>query len=132
MACSSPNQSSESSSVEVKVTQEPAVKVIDVIEFEAKLNSGNVQVIDVRTDGEVAEGVIPGAIQIDISDRENFEAEIAKLDKDRDVLVYCKVGGRSAQAASYMESQGFSKVYDLKGGILAWNGAGKDIKELEK
>ena len=56
----------------------------------------------------------------------DFKAKLDKLDKTKPVYVYCKVGGRSGQAASQMQAMGFSKVYNLIGGMDAWKGAGKE------
>jgi len=80
----------------------------------------------------VARGVIPGAVQIDFMDSAEFEKGIAQLDRDKDILVYCKVGGRSAKAAKYLENEGFQKVFDLKGGFDSWSAAGKQTEKLQK
>jgi len=130
-ACSdntSQNEDTESHAV----SQEPVVKVVDVKAFEKAMDKDNVLIVDVRTDGEVAQGVIPGAIQIDFMNKDEFQAGVAQLSKEKDVLVYCKVGGRSAKAAEYMESQGFKSVYDLDGGFDAWSAEGKQTEKLEK
>jgi rhodanese-related sulfurtransferase len=79
----------------------------------------NLQIIDVRTDGEVAQGIIAGAQQIDIS-KPNFNAELAKLDKNAPVLVYCAAGGRSKTALDQMKSLGFAEVHNLARGYGAW------------
>jgi rhodanese-related sulfurtransferase len=55
----------------------------------------------------------------------DFAQKIAKLDKNRPVMVYCAAGGRSASAASQFKKLGFAKVYDLDGGMGAWKKAGK-------
>lgn len=83
----------------------------------------NIQVLDVRTPGEVAKGLIAGAVVYDYNDNK-LPLAIASLDKTKPVLVYCLGGGRSASAASDLKKAGFSTVYDLKGGILAWQAAG--------
>lgn len=85
-----------------------------------------VQLLDVRTPGEYSGGFIKGAVNMDFNS-DAFEEEIGKLSKDIPVMVYCKAGGRSAQAADLLESKGFKKIYDLKGGILAWEHAGLGI-----
>jgi rhodanese-related sulfurtransferase len=77
------------------------------------------QIIDVRTDGEVAAGMIEGAIQIDIS-QADFKTKINQLDKSKPVLVYCKSGGRSKNAQSIMQQSGFQEVHNLLGGYMAW------------
>ena len=45
---------------------------------------------------------------------------ISKLDKNKPVLLYCAMGGRSSKASKVFKSQGFKKIYDLKGGFLSW------------
>ena len=79
----------------------------------------NLQIIDVRTDGEVAAGMIEGAAQIDIS-KPNFEQELMKLDKSAPVLVYCAAGGRSKTAQDKMIALGFKEVHNLEDGYSGW------------
>ena len=55
----------------------------------------------------------------------SFETNLAKLDKEKPVAVYCKVGGRSGQAMAKMQELGFKEVYNLKGGMDAWKSAKK-------
>lgn len=130
-ACTSTNTDSQSKQTE-QMAQEPVVKAVNADEFENAMQSEDVIILDVRTDGEVAQGVIPGAIQIDFMDTEGFEKGVAELPKDKEILVYCKVGGRSSKAAEYMAEQGFTKVIDLRGGYMAWTEAGKTTGKLEK
>ncbi|MFC5625768.1 rhodanese-like domain-containing protein [Algoriphagus winogradskyi] len=109
--------------------QTSEVKTLKPAQFEELMkNKGAVRVIDVRTPEEIAEGKIPGAITIDIKN-ENFKSEIAKLDKKRTYLVYCKAGVRSENAASIMKVAGFTHLYSLDGGIDAWREAGKTIEK---
>ena len=92
-------------------------------EFAAEIkNSPNGVVLDVRTTGEFSGGHLANAINIDWNGN-NFEAEVKKLDKNKPLFVYCKVGGRSASAADRLRALGFTKVYELSGGILAWEAA---------
>jgi rhodanese-related sulfurtransferase len=93
--------------------------VLSVTEFKEKLEIPDVQLIDVRTDAEVENGIIKDAVQMDISDWDSFVISTASLDKSKPVLVYCKAGGRSAKAASYLSEQGY-QVFDLEGGYDAW------------
>ena len=81
--------------------------------------SETVLIIDVRTPKEYSEGHIPNARNINFYD-ETFITEMNKLDKTKDIYVYCKVGGRSGKAAKQLQKLGFVKVYDLEGGILNW------------
>lgn len=87
-----------------------------------------IQLVDVRTQGEVAQGYIDGAEHIDYLKSEVFANGVESLDKNKPVMVYCKVGGRSHKAAEYLLEKGFTEVFDLKGGILAWNKDGKPLK----
>lgn len=74
-------------------------------------------VVDVRTVEEVALGRIEGAKHIPLGDLQDRAGE---LSRDADIVVYCKSGVRSASAASTLVSLGFTRVFSLEGGILAW------------
>ncbi len=80
-------------------------------------------VIDLRTDEEIATGVIEGAVQLDFYEP-TFAASLDELDPDVHYLVYCNSGNRSAQAVRMMKDAGFTTVTELDGGIQAWNAAG--------
>lgn len=85
-------------------------------------NDSNVVFIDVRTPSEVAGGYIAGTRHfIDISSAA-FPARIAQLDKEKTYVVYCRSGNRSARACAEMEGQGFRKLYNVLGGVGAWQG----------
>lgn len=77
------------------------------------------QFIDVRESDEVAEGTIPGTVHIALGD---LPARIAELDPSRRVVLLCRSGGRSTQAAEFFVASGFVDVYNLEGGMLAWTG----------
>lgn len=76
-------------------------------------------IIDVRENEEWSKQHISGAIHIPLGQVENRLSELAKY-KDSLVITQCRSGRRSAQAAGTLRSAGFSKVYNLAGGILAW------------
>ncbi len=82
----------------------------------------NAVILDVRTDAEVADGIIPNAIHIDIYKGQEFISEIEDLDKSKNYYVYCRSGNRSGQACAIMEELGFENSYNLEGGILEWGG----------
>jgi rhodanese-related sulfurtransferase len=77
-------------------------------------------VLDVRTKAEVEKGMIDGALHIDVS-RPDFKQQIQELDKDQTYLVYCRSGRRSVTACKAMEQEGFSSLYNLMGGIIAYD-----------
>ncbi len=92
-------------------------------EWISKLRSDtNAVILDVRTPEEVAEGVIPNAIHIDIFKGQGFIDEVEQLDKTRTYFVYCKAGGRSGQACAVMNQLGFNQTYNLIGGFSQWKG----------
>ncbi|MDG1660318.1 MAG: rhodanese-like domain-containing protein [Winogradskyella sp.] len=83
----------------------------------------NSVVLDVRTLDEVEElGIIPEALHIDIFKGQGFIDEIQNLDTSKNYFVYCKAGGRSAQACAIMNQLGFEKTYNLLGGFTEWEG----------
>ena len=58
---------------------------------------------------------------------DDFASQVEKLDKTKPVFVYCKRGGRSASAAEILKEKGFTKVYNLDGGITAWIDEGQEV-----
>ena len=96
-------------------------KDLDVAGFKQIMNTEkNVVVLDVRTPQETAQGVIKGAVEINLYDPE-FEQKIQQLDKSKTYLVYCRSGKRSVSACNVMAKNGFSKLYNLKGGYNSWS-----------
>ncbi len=91
----------------------------------------DIQLIDVRTPGEFNNGHIKNAENIDVNDRK-FEVEAAALDKTKPTFVYCKSGGRSARAMASLANMGFTEVYNLKGGIMAWEAANQPTEGQQK
>lgn len=86
-----------------------------------KLLKEKVLFVDVREAEEFAESRIPGAKLLPLSE---FAARVAELPKDEPVVLYCRSGGRSAQAAAWLAAKGHAEVLNLEGGILAWYRAG--------
>jgi rhodanese-related sulfurtransferase len=83
----------------------------------------NAQILDVRTADELEEGFIPNAIHMDIYLGQEFVDSIQTLDKAKNYYVYCRSGGRSAQACAIMNQLGFKSTYNLVGGFSEWKGA---------
>ncbi|WP_296317329.1 rhodanese-like domain-containing protein [Winogradskyella sp. UBA3174] len=82
----------------------------------------NSVVLDVRTQEEVDLGIIPNALHIDIYKGQGFIEEVEKLDKNKNYFIYCKAGGRSAQACAVMNQLGFEQTFNLVGGFSEWQG----------
>ena len=93
-----------------------------------KADTNTTVVLDVRTKEEFDKGHIPGSKMIDFTG-DDFEQQVAKLDKNKTYLVHCASGGRSARATKKMEQLGFSKLYNLEGGMGAWEKAGKPVEK---
>jgi rhodanese-related sulfurtransferase len=80
----------------------------------------NLQILDVRTPAEVAKGKIKGAKVANVMSSD-FQSQIAKLDKSKPYLVYCRSGNRSLNACRIMQQAGFEQVYNLSGGYGSWS-----------
>ncbi len=101
-------------------------KVINVAELQAQLTKGNIRLVDVRTDAEIARGSISGAVKLPLH---LLPIRLHELDSKICTAFYCQTGGRSAQAAAFAAAQGFAEVYNLQGGILAWARAGQPVSQ---
>ena len=90
---------------------------ISAADAKAKIDAGNVQVVDVRTAGEYAGGHVPGALNIPHMSILARKAEIAS---DRELVFICQVGQRSALACEFATAAGFSGLFNVEGGTDAW------------
>jgi thioredoxin len=101
-----------------------AIQTIDVKTYAEKLKTTeNPQLLDVRTPEEFSTGHIENAENVNLNGN-NFVTEANTYDKSKPIFVYCKVGGRSAQAADKLAQMGFKEIYNLDGGIMKWDAAG--------
>ena len=75
------------------------------------------QFIDVREPDEVAEGTLPGTVNIPLA---TLPDRIGELDPNRRAVILCRSGGRSTQACQYLVTNGFADVINLDGGMLAY------------
>jgi rhodanese-related sulfurtransferase len=99
-------------------------KNITAVELQTMLSAGDVHLIDVRTDAEVARGYIPGAIKLPLH---LLPMKLHEMERGAAMVFYCQMGGRSAQAAAFASMQGYSNVFNLQGGILAWASSGQPL-----
>ncbi|WBX70931.1 rhodanese-like domain-containing protein [Tenacibaculum retecalamus] len=91
---------------------------VDDLQLVLKTNE-NIQLLDVRTPSEWAEGVIKKAIEINVT-ANNFEnIALEKLDKTKPVYIYCRSGGRSKIASELLLKKGF-ETYNVLGGYNEW------------
>ena len=103
------------------------IKVLSPQEFATAIaTDSSAIVLDVRQLKEFESGHLGNAIQLNFLDKAVFEKGIKDLDKSKTYYLYCRSGRRSNSAALMMKKEGF-KVFDLKGGILAWEKTGLPI-----
>lgn len=85
-----------------------------------------IQIIDVRSPQEYAQGHIKGAVNIPISDTTYFASRIDAIEQKNPFAVYCHSGIRSARASEILSAK-FLTVYNLKGGIVEWEEKGLEV-----
>ena len=99
---------------------------INVSELQARIDKGDIRLVDVRTEAETARGFIHGAVKLPLN---LLQLRLQELDSTAPTVFYCQMGGRSAQAATFATAQGFTEVYNLQGGIAAWMQAGQPVSQ---
>lgn len=100
------------------------VETLDAVSFSKKIEATpNPQILDVRTPEEFAAEHIERAQNVNWLSND-FVTNASKFDKSKPVFVYCKIGGRSHQAAEKLAQLGFTQIIELEGGFLKWDAAG--------
>lgn len=94
---------------------------ISVGELQELMKSGNLTLIDVRTQKEIQQGVIGKPLQIELGP--TMEKRMRELDRSKKYVLYCRSGRRSALASDLMAKLGFGDVNNLLGGYNAWKGS---------
>ncbi len=94
---------------------------IDIVELQSMMATGGIRLVDVRTDAEIAQGIIEGAEKLPLH---LLPVSLSTFDQKQPTVFYCRTGGRSAQAAAFMAAQGLDQSFNLQGGIVAWAQAG--------
>jgi rhodanese-related sulfurtransferase len=100
-----------------------SVTNLSVTQFAEEIKQPSIQILDVRTPAEFAEGHLANSLNIDFESG-NFAEEIKKLDKSKSYAVYCRSGRRSALAAAEMSKAGFHHILNMSGGTIDWTTAG--------
>ena len=102
--------------------------VQDITPEQLKGVQNEVAIIDVREDhewtGEL--GHINTAQLIKLS---TIPENVAKIPKDKTVVMVCRSGGRSAQATAYLKQQGYENIYNMRGGMIQWNQLGLPVSQ---
>jgi rhodanese-related sulfurtransferase len=101
-----------------------AYRNINAVELQALLAGGGIRLVDVRTDAEIAQGFIAGADKLPLH---LLPVRLHEFDPGQPTVFYCRMGGRSAQAAAFAAAQGLSAAYNLEGGITAWVQSGLPV-----
>ena len=101
-------------------------KSIPVDEFKNKIETTPGTILDVRTPEEYSEGHLENAQLNNVKDN-NFEKNLKAIPKDKPVYVYCRSGNRSKKAKATLEQSGYTEIYELDGGIIAWEKEGNQI-----
>ncbi|MDL2256002.1 rhodanese-like domain-containing protein [Parabacteroides sp. OttesenSCG-928-K15] len=110
----------------VSCDKNPA-EIVSPDTFEALLiTTSNAVIVDVRTEEEMKEGYIEGAIPADIRE-DDFAAKVSSWDPAKTYFIYCRSGKRSRKAYDQMQKAGIEHIYELKGGFNAWKKAGKPV-----
>ncbi|HXA29548.1 MAG TPA: rhodanese-like domain-containing protein [Candidatus Angelobacter sp.] len=91
----------------------------------AAVDRGDALLLDVREQWEWDEQRIPGAVHIPMN---QVPSRLEEIPADRDVYVYCKVGGRSARVVDYLRRHGRERAVNVAGGIDAWVEAGLPVE----
>jgi rhodanese-related sulfurtransferase len=86
-------------------------------------------IIDVRTPEEYKAGHLKGAVNINLNS-ETFKEDIAKLDKSKTYLIYCRSGNRSSRAISIMRRLEFACIYHMANGIIEWDEEGLPVEKV--
>ncbi|MHA6697493.1 MBL fold metallo-hydrolase [Chryseobacterium sp. A301] len=100
--------------------------VIEMDQFEAAIQEDNVQVVDVRNEKEFAAGQIEGATHAFVG---TLVSNLDKLDKSKDIVIYCQAGDRSTIAYSILKKYGFESVRNYAGGMKEWTITNKPLKQ---
>ncbi len=99
---------------------------VGVAEFVTVIAEPGVQIIDVRTPEEFADGHIAGAVNIPVQ-APDFAARVGRLDPEATYAVYCRSGNRSEPAVATMNNAGLTSVYELASGTRGWAAAGQPL-----
>ena len=117
--CGSNNSSTHKDTSIIQDNKTAISKTISVDEFKNKIETSPGTILDVRTPEEYSEGHLKNAQLNNVKDN-NFEENLNAIPKDKPVYVYCRSGNRSKKAKAILEQSGYTEIYELDGGIMAW------------
>lgn len=106
-------------------TSEKLFKDVNTDKFKTLMTKDAI-IIDVRTPEEFKSGKITKSTNINVASFD-FMKKVETLNREKDILVYCRSGARSSRAAKMLTKLGFTKVYNLSGGVMAWQQHGNKL-----
>ena len=101
----------------VITSEKDGITRIDVKTLLNKLENEEITLLDVRESSEYEGGHIEGAVNAPLS---SLDANQLSYPRDEPIYVICRSGNRSAQAASQLQDAGYTEIYDVSGGMMAW------------
>ena len=104
------------------------VNDVGTLEATQLINHKDAMVLDVREDSEFASGRIPRSKHIPLGQVANRIQELDKF-KDKPIVVSCRSGNRSSSACVALRKHGFTQVYNLRGGMIAWEQANLPVEK---
>lgn len=102
------------------------IKHVDSKTFSTLIKSGDGIILDVRTEQEYSRGHIENATLISTSDPK-FVEKVSLLQKEKPLYIYCLTGSRSYAVANYLSKNGYSKIYNLRRGLMEWQSSNYPI-----
>lgn len=103
---------------------------VDAVDAVRIINHQDAVVLDVREDKEFADGHILDSLHIPLGKLAGRLDELANH-KEKSIIVSCRSGHRSATACARLRKEGFTSVYNLRGGVLAWQSAGLPLQKKQ-
>ncbi len=123
-ACSSGSPAPAASAAVAAAPEKVNTKIAPA-DYQSKFGAGSDHIlIDVRTPEEFASGHIPGSVNIPV---DSLGQRLSEVPQDKPVVLYCRSGNRSGQAAQILDQAGYSQIYDL-GGIVTWQQQGYPVQ----
>src|SRR5690625_1847137 len=101
-------------------TKSQKLQVVSTEVYKEIIKDTSLTLIDVRTPEEYADGALPGAVNIDYYDEENFHEAYDAFDRKEPIYLYCRTGNRSIKTADKLIEMGFEEIYDMEGGYMQW------------
>jgi len=104
----------------LNVFSQTSINQLTAAEFKQKIEKGDGIILDTRTKGEYDRGHIENAVLIDLQDP-NVSNTLLALPKNKPLYTYCYSGARSSSVAQFLQSKGYTMIFNLQKGVIDWN-----------